>query len=247
MAPPANRWVTMTGFCCPPSSVCTWYILPPCSTSVLMPLSMVLQPRTPRSPRGRHRPVFPSSAIDTDTPSLSLLGARGVERVRDDIHPWRALRPLVHHDDVKPAQRLAQSPARQILLRQTNQPALLAPVHGEGRIAELRAPPRLDLDEHEGVAVVRHHVQFAPPRAVIALHDAVAATRERRRRDGLAVRAARARVSGHATRLPPAPRERSDDESRRRRNAPGDRDGPASSSPCGRRIRSGDSGRGSRP
>ena len=75
--------------------------------------------------------------------------------------------------------RFGQPVARQVVdAPSTRSLPLLARRHRLGRGPELRGRPRLDLDEHDRLAVARHDVDFAMPRAVAARKNCVPAALE---------------------------------------------------------------------
>src|SRR5439155_14093361 len=153
--------------------------------------------RPPRGPWGPSRCLEPSTQpsarlrlrLEPSTqPSarlrLRLELPRGYgERVRDVPDRLHAAVVVDHDGDhVEAARLLAQALELEIALGQLSQLVLLARVdaglrgHRRRRLRDLLA--RLDLDEDEGLALLRHEINLADARADVLVEDGVPAPRE---------------------------------------------------------------------
>ena len=93
-------------------------------------------------------------------------GLSDPEGVDDHLNDGSLPRPQSHPDDVKPARRLRGAQSEQIAAGHVDEPALLPDVDRGDRTTKSVASPGLDLDEHEGVDVLRNEVNLAESGAI---------------------------------------------------------------------------------
>lgn len=102
------------------------------------------------------------------------MAARDLEGILDvlDLEPRRLCG--LEQDHVEPTGPVHPMALSKKLGGQPNEFLLFLPVHGMDRTPEMSGSPRLDLNEHEHVAILCHEVQFSQRGSEVSGHDAVA-------------------------------------------------------------------------
>ena len=124
--------------------------------------------RHDRSPAPRHRgrqrrngAAGGRRSMGAGRRSRSATGPAGPERVPNQRDVRRIAGAGLYGHDVEAARPRGPPCLRHVALRHRHDPPLLARRHRPERAAETAGRPRLDLDEHEHVAIPRDDVDFA--------------------------------------------------------------------------------------
>src|SRR3954451_14627597 len=110
----------------------------------------------------------------TQRPETGSRRSSGIEGVLKQLEDRRAAGELNRHD-VEPAAAVAAVMARQVVLRDLDNPLALERSHRVGAAAERVILTRLHLDEHDRLPVARDDVNFATASAVAPGDDCVPA------------------------------------------------------------------------